>query len=136
MTEAAFRGWIRSLLRAGSLKWPPRNEAIAAAFVQRGTNPKTGRLCKLHKCLKCKGLFTQSEMKVDHIKPIVDPAVGFTTWDDFIAALFCEVHNLQAVCGPCHDQKTTVERMFSSGTIATKAVRVRTRPVHLHTVQT
>jgi len=133
-TEAQYRGFVRSLLRGGSLKWPPRNEAIQNAFVRRGTNPRTGRLCKLHKCAICSGLFTQSDMKVDHKKPIVDPTVGFTSWDDFIYNLFCEVENLQAVCSPCHDRKTKVERMVACGTISRKALRQRVRK-NLHGVQ-
>lgn len=46
---------------------------------------------------------------VDHIKPVIDPAVGFTTWDSFIEGLFCEKDNLQALCRTCHKAKTQEE---------------------------
>ena len=49
-------------------------------------------------------------MEVDHIKPVVDPKKGFTTWDDFIDRLFCEKKNLQALCRGCHAKKTKEER--------------------------
>jgi 5-methylcytosine-specific restriction endonuclease McrA len=47
---------------------------------------------------------------VDHIKPVIDPLKGFTTWDEFIEGLFCEKDNLQALCKDCHDNKTKAER--------------------------
>lgn len=50
-----------------------------------------------------------SNIFVDHIKPIVDPAVGFTTWDEFIEGLFCEADNLQLLCGSCHKVKSQDE---------------------------
>jgi hypothetical protein len=51
---------------------------------------------------------------VDHILPIIDPEVGFTSWDDFINRLFCEREGLQCICGDCHDKKTTNERAAAS----------------------
>jgi hypothetical protein len=47
---------------------------------------------------------------VDHIDPVVDPSVGFTTWDDFIERLFCEEDNLQVLCKACHDEKSSKEK--------------------------
>ena len=47
---------------------------------------------------------------VDHIDPIVDPRVGFVSWDVFIERMFCEEDNLQVVCGDCHDKKSLKER--------------------------
>lgn len=49
-------------------------------------------------------------MQVDHIKPVVDPKKGFTTWDEFIDRLFCERKNLQAICLECHKVKTAEEK--------------------------
>ena len=46
---------------------------------------------------------------VDHINPIIDPAVGFISWDSFIEGLFCEAENLQALCKDCHKIKTKEE---------------------------
>ena len=49
-------------------------------------------------------------MEVDHIKPVVDPVQGFQTWDLFINNLYCESENLQAICKPCHKEKTLKEK--------------------------
>lgn len=55
-------------------------------------------------------------MQVDHIKPVVDPKKGFTTWDDFIDRLYCESKNLQAICKGCHTIKTKQEREVRNAT--------------------
>jgi 5-methylcytosine-specific restriction endonuclease McrA len=46
---------------------------------------------------------------VDHIIPVVDPAVGWTTWDDIVDRLFCEPDNLQLLCKECHSVKSLEE---------------------------
>lgn len=61
------------------------------------------------KCAKCGGLFPRKEVQVDHIVPVVGEE-GFTTWDDFIKRLFCDVANLQVICDSCHCQKSAAER--------------------------
>jgi 5-methylcytosine-specific restriction endonuclease McrA len=47
---------------------------------------------------------------VDHIVPIIDPAVGFVSWDLVVASMFCELANLQVMCRACSDKKTATER--------------------------
>ena len=47
---------------------------------------------------------------VDHIEPVVDPLIGFTTWDSYIERMFCEVDNLQVICHDCHEMKCAEER--------------------------
>ena len=90
--------------------WPPKYVCIKLAFVgEYGINPKTGRKIKQHRCALCRGLFMQTELKADHIVPVVGPE-GFTTWDDFIARLFTEAEGFQAICHECHDRKTGEER--------------------------
>lgn len=46
---------------------------------------------------------------VDHIKPVIDPEIGWTTWDDVVEGLFCELDNLQLLCGTCHKSKSQEE---------------------------
>ena len=53
---------------------------------------------------------------VDQIDPIVDPNVGFTTWDDCINRMFCESDNLQVLCKECHDVKSKEERAIAAET--------------------
>lgn len=124
---ARFRAFIKSLLRAGTMRWAPKYDALKAAFVKRGVNPKTGKLAKLHKCNHCSKLFPMNAVKVDHIKPVVDPNVGFVSWDMYIDRMFCEVENLQVLCDPCHDFKTKTESKKQHHLPTTKAVRIRTR---------
>lgn len=47
---------------------------------------------------------------VDHIEPIVDPLVGFVSYDVMIERMFCESDNLQVLCNDCHTTKTDKEK--------------------------
>lgn len=51
---------------------------------------------------------------VDHVVPIVDPEVGFTTWDECIERMFCEVEGLQVLCHDCHKLKSNEERRLAA----------------------
>lgn len=51
----------------------------------------------------------QANIFVDHIKPVVNPEIGWTTWDDVVEGLFCELDNLQLLCGDCHKIKSQEE---------------------------
>lgn len=109
-TEGRIRAFIVSVLRAGARRWPPKFETLAAAFIGKKLNEKTGRECKHYECNSCKGHFPSKEVQVDHIIPVVDPATGFTTWDDFINRLYCGRDNLQVLCLTCHKKKSKEER--------------------------
>jgi hypothetical protein len=54
-------------------------------------------------------LFGPKEVALDHIEPVIDPKVGFTTWDSYIERLFCEADSFQVLCHADHDQKTQIE---------------------------
>jgi 5-methylcytosine-specific restriction endonuclease McrA len=110
-TEARFRSFVTSALRAASRRWPPKYKALKEAFVGRKVNAKTGKLAMHYKCAECKQLFVATDVQVDHIKPVVDPKKGFTTWDNFIERMFCEMKNLQVLCKPCHKIKTDQEKL-------------------------
>lgn len=112
-TEARFRSFVTSTLRAGSRRWPPKYETLNAAKTEKKINEKTGRLAQHYKCKKCKNDFSAKDVQVDHIKPIVDPKVGFVSWDVFIENLFCEKKNLQVLCTSCHSTKTKKEKIIS-----------------------
>jgi hypothetical protein len=47
---------------------------------------------------------------VDHIDPVVDPAVGFVSFDEYIERMFVEKEGLQVLCAECHTIKTNEER--------------------------
>ena len=110
-TEARFKSFVTSALRAASRRWPPKYAALKAAFAGRQVNAKTGKLAMHYKCAKCKKLFVAADVQVDHIKPVVDPKKGFVSWDDFINRIFCEIENLQTLCKPCHKVKTDQEKL-------------------------
>jgi 5-methylcytosine-specific restriction endonuclease McrA len=55
--------------------------------------------------------FPAKDVQVDHIHPIIDPSVGFESWDETIDRMFCEKNNLQVLCtNPCHKSKTAAEK--------------------------
>ncbi len=64
-----------------------------------------------YKCAKCKKHFVAADVQVDHVLPVVDPKVGFVSWDLFIDRIFCEIENLQVMCKPCHKVKTEEEKL-------------------------
>ena len=109
-TDARHRSFITSLLRSGTRRWAPKSEVKKAARISRG----------IYKCSGCgvEGPATIKNDKgkrvdnaaVDHINPVVDPDVGFTTWDEYIERMFCEKDNLQVLCHPCHTLKSNDER--------------------------
>ncbi len=110
-TDSRFRSFVTSALRAASRRWPPKYKALKEAFVGRKTNKKTGKLAMHYKCAKCKKHFVAADVQVDHVLPVVDPKVGFVSWDDFINRIFCEIENLQVMCKPCHKVKTEEEKL-------------------------
>ena len=110
-TEARFKSFVTSALRAASRRWPPKYKALKEAFVGKKVNAKTGKMAMHYKCADCKDLFVAVDVQVDHIKPVVDPKKGFISWDDFISRMFCEIENLQVMCKPCHKVKTDQEKL-------------------------
>ena len=98
------------MLRAGHQRWPFKYEVKNAAKLGKRVNPATGRVAEFYKCSGCDGEFTNKEVEVDHIIPVVNPKVGFTTWDDFIAGLYSYKENYQVLCKTCHKAKSKKEK--------------------------
>ncbi len=109
-TEARFRSFVTSALRAASRRWPPKYQALKAAFVGKKVNAKTGKMAMHYKCAECKKHFVAVDVQVDHIDPVVDPKKGFISWDVFIERMFVEIDKLQVLCKPCHKIKTDEEK--------------------------
>jgi ribosomal protein L44E len=112
-TEARYRSFVTSTLRAGSRKWPPKYETLNAAKTEKKVNKATGRLAQHYKCAMCEQEYTQKDVQVDHIKPVIDPKKGFVSWDTYIDRMFCEGKNLQVLCKICHAEKTQLEKEIS-----------------------
>lgn len=109
-TQAKFNSFIKNNLRSATRKWAPIQKCKKKAHVARG----------LYKCDECgqevpPTVFDEEKRKrvknifVDHIVPIIDPAVGFTTWDECIERMFCDSSNLQLLCKQCHSSKSQEE---------------------------
>lgn len=107
-TEAKYTNFIKNILRQGSRKWAPIHQAMKKANTSRGLYLCNGCNKKVPLTTKV-GPKRHKNIFVDHIEPIVNPDKGFTTWDDFIEGLFCELENLQVLCKSCHDIKTKEE---------------------------
>ena len=112
LTEAQFTTFVKNQLRGASWKWACISDTLKKARVKKGW----------YLCNGCKQLVPTTILvdgkrvrntSVDHIKPIVDPELGFTTWDDFINGLFCEEDNLQLLCKACHDSKSNQEKSIA-----------------------
>lgn len=114
-TEARYTTFVKNLLRSGSRKWAPNQLVMKAARVARGLY-----LCAI--CEKHVPTTVYNEEKgkrvknviVDHTDPVIDPKVGFTTWDSFIEGLFVEIDKLQVICKECHDIKTKEETAIAA----------------------
>jgi hypothetical protein len=109
-TEAKWINFVKNQLRSGTRKWAPIQRCKKKANIERG----------LYRCAGCGQAVPPTMLDdekgrrvtnifVDHIEPVVDPNVGFTTWDSFVNGLYCEEENLQLLCGACHKVKSQEE---------------------------
>jgi 5-methylcytosine-specific restriction endonuclease McrA len=109
-TEARYHSFVKGALRAASRRWPPKYEALRRACVGKRHDPATGKQSFRYTCAGCANIFKAAKISVDHIWPVVDTEEGFTSWDDIICRMFCEVDGLQTLCHTCHSIKTANER--------------------------
>lgn len=108
-TEAKFNSFIKSALRQATRRWAPIQQAKKDANVRRGFYECAH--CEEHVPLTIRdGRERKKNVFVDHIEPIINPATGFTTWDECIDRMFCEADNLQVLCKSCHDTKSQQEK--------------------------
>ena len=115
-TKARLKSFIISQLRGATQRWGPKVDCIKKARVSRG----------LYRCAGCGEVVPPTlpppdgkkrrikNIVADHIEPIVDPAVGFTTYDDWIKRCFVEIDGYQALCHKCHTEKTQQERKIAT----------------------
>lgn len=111
-TEARFRSFIRSQLRAATMRWGPISDCLKAARVGRGFYRCAGCEQQVPSTIKSGGRRVKN-VHVDHIEPIVDPTVGFVSYDVLIERMFCEAPNLQVLCNDCHTIKTDAEKALA-----------------------
>lgn len=107
-TESKFQSFIKSTLRKGTTRWPPKYEVLNAAKRGKRVNDSTGRLAEHYECAHCHGVFPAKEVQVDHIESVI-PLTGFISWDDVIKRMFCQADGLQVLCKTCHAIKSKEE---------------------------
>lgn len=115
-TEARMNSFITSALRAAHGRWAPRHDCKKEAWVKRG----------FYRCAGCNtigpatlpplegNIRRRNNVCIDHIEPVVDPSVGFTSWDEYIDRMFVEVDKYQVLCYNCHKDKTNKEREIAT----------------------
>ena len=111
-TQARFNSFIKSLLRSGTRRWGPKASVKREARLSRGIYTCSGCGKEGPASVKVDGKRVDNAV-VDHINPIIDPATGFTTWDECIERMFCEAENLQILCHHCHEKKSNMERAIA-----------------------
>lgn len=98
-TKTRLRSAIRKIWMYSSI----RRDALAVARIERGK----------YKCSKCSKICGPKEIEIDHITPATHPD-GLDTeaqWGYFIwNLLFITVDKLEALCEPCHLEKTNREK--------------------------
>jgi 5-methylcytosine-specific restriction endonuclease McrA len=109
-TEAKYKSFIKGNLRRATQKWAPIQVVLKEARVARGLYLCAG--CKEHvpNTTKDETGRRVKNVHVDHIFPIIDPAVGWVSWDSTIERMFCEKDGLQVLCNACHKMKTDEEK--------------------------
>jgi hypothetical protein len=115
-TAARFNSFIKGALRSAGQRWGPKHVVRKEAWRERGKYlcAGYGRRNHIVPCSLGSGSRRTNNVFVDHIEPVIDPAVGFTTWDEVIARMFVEKEGLQVLCKECHDRKTRDERAVRS----------------------
>lgn len=111
-TEARFRSFIRSQLRAATMRWGPIANCLKESRVGRGEYLCASCTNIVPATIKINGKRVKN-VHVDHIEPIVDPTVGFVSYDVLIERMFCEAPNLQVLCNDCHTIKTDAEKALA-----------------------
>jgi hypothetical protein len=98
--EKQLKRFLIPILRRKSLHWPARQEAKRLARVERG----------FYRCEVCQNIFGPKDVEMDHRKPIVNVKTSFTTWDNYIHSLYCDVSNFSCLCKSCHSSKSLIEQ--------------------------
>lgn len=116
MKQQKLETFLIPRLRRLSLWWRGRSDAFKAArsYVECGTYKNGNPIIKaVYKCAECErqnieGFYDKKDVQADHITPIAN-IEGFTNWNDYITALFCESSGFQILCEFHHDEKTIKE---------------------------
>lgn len=108
---------MREILQAARVELPP-------ALKKDGTSGKRNQV--RYRCAICGDLFSQKNVQVDHVVPVVPlwKNEADMSYDELVRGVFCSVSNLQVICSTplkannnlpsCHRQKTNEENFIRS----------------------
>jgi len=122
-----FRAWMIRQIRKASYNYPPFYKIEAEAKTTYYIDSKNGKKLKRvsFKCIQCKNQFKRGEINRDHIKPVIDPLIGFPKlpngeddWNTYIKAMF--FNDVQMLCIACHNDKTLGENAIRTKIRQTK----------------
>lgn len=108
MTEAQFLSWVRSALRAKSLRWPPRAKALELArrkYIGPNKLQKWEYQCKI-----CEKWFKLKDVAVDHFPKSAGSILSIEDIGKFTDRLYCETDNLRILCHEDHAVWTCAEK--------------------------
>lgn len=109
---------IQAMRRTWMIHDPNRKSIIQATRRSRIRLKKDGSPAAKDQitfiCEICGVETPQTERNIDHIIPVGEqpgwpPGTG-RSWDSWLAALFCDLTNLRAVCKTCHKKVTNEAR--------------------------
>ncbi len=105
------RNLIKGALRRVFSRSELRRQALDAAVVKEYSDPSRKRVTRWGKCAKCKKLEPAYLLQIDHKAPLipVNSSLEEMSWDQVIDGIWCDERNLEALCKPCHTDKTKAE---------------------------
>jgi len=123
------RGRVKGAIRRTFRLSPQMKEVLNRARVELPPKlKKDGEPGKKNQvrytCAVCQGLFSQANVQVDHIEPVVPlwMAEADMTYDEIVRGVFCALDNLQVICSTsmkangglpsCHKLKTDEENFI------------------------
>ncbi len=64
-----------------------------------------------YRCKMCSKLHKDKDVHVDHRDPVTSlyTSTNDLTIEGYISRVYCNLHNLQVLCKPCHAEKTKTE---------------------------
>ena len=101
-TESQYFGFLRRLLRRGSLKWQPR--ATAKLSARRKNQSDNKRLKWEYQCSNCGLWYPDKFVVVDHIVPC-GSLKSFEDLPGFAERLFCESDGFRVLCIDCDQDR-------------------------------
>lgn len=109
-TDAQYRSFIKGNLRRVTQKWGPIADCLKEGRTRRGFYTCNGCKEEVPASIRDDNGKRIKNIAVDHIIPIIDPDVGWVSWDETIERMFAERDNLQLLCYSCHSAKGLDEK--------------------------